>query len=54
MDFNRLTLPAIAPAMARPRAADLPHPRGASKATVLLRVLSRIELRKLMTALLCK
>jgi hypothetical protein len=41
----------MAPAIARPRAADFP---AASKATVLLRDLSKIESRKLMTALPCE
>lgn len=43
----------MAPAIARPRAADFPRPRAASKATVLLRDLSKIESRKLITALPC-
>ena len=43
-------LTAIAPAIARPSAADLPRPRAASKATVLQSVLSRIASRNVMTA----
>lgn len=42
---------AIAPAIAKPSAADFPRPRAASKATVLRRVLSKIASRNVMTAL---
>lgn len=45
---------ATAPATARPSAADLPRPRAAMRATVLLNVLSRIASRNVMTAFPCK
>lgn len=41
---------AIAPATAKPSAADFPRPRAASRATVLRRVLSKIASRNVMTA----
>lgn len=42
---------ATAPAIARPRAADLPLPRAAVRATVLLRVFSEIPSMNFKTAL---
>jgi hypothetical protein len=50
---NELYPAAMAPAIERPRAADFPRPRAAIKATVLLRDLSKIESKKLITALPC-
>lgn len=41
---------AIAPAIDKPRAADLPRPRPANKATVLRSVLSKIASRNVTTA----
>jgi len=41
---------AIAPATAKPSAADFPRPRAASKATVLCSVLSKTESRNVITA----
>lgn len=44
---------ATAPAIARPRAADLPRPLAAVRATVLLRVFSEIPSMNFKTALAC-
>lgn len=44
---------AIAPAIAKPSAADFPRPRAASKATVLRSVLSNIASRNVATAFPC-
>lgn len=44
---------AIAPAIAKPSAADFPRPRAASKATVLRSVLSKIVSRNVATAFPC-
>ena len=41
---------AIAPAIAKPSAADFPRPRAASRATVLRSVLSKTASRKVTTA----
>lgn len=49
-EFNPVT---TAPAIARPKAADLPRPRAAIKATVLRRALSRTASRNVTTPFAC-